>query len=139
MIQLEERMQRGKEIASRRTLFKQKGSWFVPSSKGNRNYRVRIFGKAFACTCLDHETTGEKCKHIFAVEHSIANKRPVGRPPKKEPPTLYVDKRPTYPQNWPAYNAAQTNEKRQFQCLLSELCQNLEEPVRTKGRPALPL
>src|SRR5258707_3252171 len=49
-------------------------------------------------------------------------------------------KRPTYPQNWPAYNAAQVNEKREFQALLYDLCQNnLPSMKRGRGRPSLPL
>ena len=48
--------------------------------------------------------------------------------------------RKTYPQNWRAYNAAQTHEKAKFQELLSELCTDIKEPVRSRnGRPRLPL
>jgi hypothetical protein len=46
----------------------------------------------------------------------------------------------TYPQNWPAYNAAQTNEKDKFQSLLHDLCRAVPEPRICKpGRPSLPL
>jgi transposase len=34
----------------------------------------------------------------------------------------------TYPQDWPAYNQAQTTEKHRFQVLLRDLCDGLEEP-----------
>jgi transposase len=37
-------------------------------------------------------------------------------------------------QNWPAYNAAQVNEKPQFIRILHELCKDVEEPVHTTGR-----
>lgn len=49
--------------------------------------------------------------------------------------------RKTYTQNWPAYNAAQTHEKSELQALLYELCKNLPEPERPrgKGRPSLSL
>jgi hypothetical protein len=30
--------------------------------------------------------------------------------------------KPTYPQDWPAYNAAQTHEKDKFLSLLHDLC-----------------
>lgn len=43
----------------------------------------------------------------------------------------------SYRQNWPAYNAAQVNEKAKFQLLLRELCKGVEEPVQTFGRPRL--
>ena len=44
----------------------------------------------------------------------------------------------SYRQNWPAYNAAQVNEKAKFQLLLRELCNGVEEPAQTFGRPRLP-
>lgn len=49
--------------------------------------------------------------------------------------------RKTYPQNWPAYNQAQTNEKARFQELLFELCRNVEDIPRRPGagRSRLPL
>lgn len=49
--------------------------------------------------------------------------------------------RKTYPQNWPAYNAAQTTEKEQFMRLLKELCrtQEFSQPPQKRGRPRLPL
>jgi transposase len=45
--------------------------------------------------------------------------------------------RKTYPQNWSAYNAAQTNEKVQFQILLHELCKGIKEPPAKHGRRPL--
>ena len=48
-------------------------------------------------------------------------------------------KRTTYPQNWPAYNAAQFNEKSTFQALLGDLCRGIVEPKNTMGRPRIPL
>src|SRR6266496_3328539 len=47
--------------------------------------------------------------------------------------------RPTYAQDWPAYNKAQTNEKRQFQSLLFDLCSAIPSEPQSKGRPRLPL
>lgn len=43
--------------------------------------------------------------------------------------------KPTYPQNWSAYNSAQTNEKDLFQSLLVELLKGVGEPSQTMGRP----
>lgn len=48
-------------------------------------------------------------------------------------------KKPTYPQDRPAYNAGQTHEKEKFLSLLYDLCSAIEEPSYTKGRPRLPL
>lgn len=47
--------------------------------------------------------------------------------------------RKTYPQNWPAYNAAQTSEKNTFMVLLGDLCANVEQPAYVIGRPRFPL
>jgi len=44
----------------------------------------------------------------------------------------------TYSQEWSAYNAAQVNEKDQFQTLLRELCKGVGEPSQKIGRPRLP-
>ena len=46
--------------------------------------------------------------------------------------------KPSYPQNWSAYNQAQTNEKALFQSLLHELCEGIGDPSQTMGRPRLP-
>src|SRR5205807_324172 len=41
--------------------------------------------------------------------------------------------RPTYKQDWPAYNDAQIHEKDRFQGLLAELCRGVQEPPRPHG------
>ena len=48
-------------------------------------------------------------------------------------------KKPTYRQNWPAYNKAQTTEKHRFQVLLAELCRGILEPPRKPARGQQPL
>jgi hypothetical protein len=55
--------------------------------------------------------------------------------------TVQANRTPSgnYRQQWPAYNAAQVNEKEKFQLLLRELCSGIEEPIQTFGRPRLPL
>src|SRR5581483_708184 len=54
-----------------------------------------------------------------------------------EPPA----KRPTYAQNWSAYNLAQTTEKERIESLLKSLCEGIAEPPRKPGpgRPRIPL
>ena len=52
-------------------------------------------------------------------------------------PTKIV--RITYKQNWPAYNAAQTEEKERFIVLLEALCKLVEQPTQANGRPRLSL
>lgn len=52
---------------------------------------------------------------------------------KQEPP------RPTYPQRWAAYNAAQTHEKDAVADLLHSMCDRIPSPAQTRGRPRIPL
>jgi hypothetical protein len=52
--------------------------------------------------------------------------------------TLKVTRK-TYTQDWKAYNAAQTHEKSEMQALLFELCKNLPEPVRERGKDRPPM
>ncbi|MGE0328252.1 MAG: transposase [Polyangiaceae bacterium] len=47
--------------------------------------------------------------------------------------------RPSYPQDWAAYNQAQINEKDQFELILKDLCATVEQPRQGTGRPRLPL
>ena len=47
--------------------------------------------------------------------------------------------RPTFKQEWAAYNRAQRNEKSEFQALLYELCQTIEDVPQATGRPRVPL
>ena len=37
--------------------------------------------------------------------------------------------RKTYPQNWTAYNAAQSEEKTRFGVLLADLCKGIQQPI----------
>jgi transposase len=47
--------------------------------------------------------------------------------------------RVTYPQNWPAYNRAQSQEKELFCHLLHDLAAGVPEPVQVIGRPRIPM
>jgi len=81
------------------------------------------------------------CKHIIGLRLWLDRRdvtQPIPPPPAEPLPKV---KRPTYRQDWPSYNAAQTNEKDHFQALLSELCRTIPEPPakRGKGRPPLSL
>jgi transposase len=91
------------------------------------------------CTCPDYEFRNARCKHIVAVEYVLMREQtPDGRTVVTE--TIKVTRK-TYSQDWKAYNAAQADEKSELQALLYELCKNLPEPVRErgKGRPPLSL
>jgi hypothetical protein len=132
---MERRKQLGLEIAAYAKIERKGGVWMVPSQSGRGRYTVCLDPEASHCTCPDHDQTGKKCKHIFAVEFAIEREQgvAVGEPPSGG------RGRKTYGQHWPAYNAAQTNEKHEFQALLFDLCQGIPNPPRGKGRPPLTL
>jgi hypothetical protein len=127
---IEARKQRGLEIAALARIDKDNGGYLVPSVTSPRKtkYRVSLDGDKFSCTCPDYETRGCRCKHVYAVEYTLKREQSVtvesdGSATITE--TVTVTKtRKTYPQNWPAYNEAQQNEKRDFQRLLHDLCKD---------------
>jgi transposase len=142
----EARRQRGLAIAAlSRIEQKKSGLWSVPSQKGTGQYWVRLDQDHPTCTCPDFEERSQPCKHVFAVQFTIQREsRPDGTEVTTETMTLVretVAKRPTYKQDWPAYNKAQTREKSQFQVLLRDLCRGIQEPPRKPGpgRKPVPL
>src|SRR5712671_3467280 len=71
-LQIEARKAKGKEIAERFKILETGGVWIVPSSKSARKrYEVTLDPTNASCTCPDHAETGQKCKHIYAVEHML--------------------------------------------------------------------
>jgi transposase len=130
------------QIAAMAKLVRRGIVWMVPSQSGNGGpYEVSPGPDQPHCTCADHETNGVKCKHIFAVEHAMRRENGAdGAVPFTEAMHAQRTPKKTYSQNWRAYNAAQTHEKQKFQELLSELCSDIKEPVRSRnGRPRLPI
>ena len=129
------REQRGLELAERAKIRRTDRAWYVPSQNGGGNhYSVILDGDSPRCTCPDYELRRQKCKHIFAVEHTLKQEvSPNGTV------TVTETKRVTYRQNWPAYNAAQSEEKARFMALLSDLCRSVRQPEQANGRPRLPL
>jgi transposase len=134
------REERGKQIAEAGNIKKNGDTrWLVPSQSSNARYFVDLenFDEP-ACSCPDYEERRMPCKHIYAVAYFVVQQNPDGSTTVTE--TVTVTKRKTYPQNWPAYNAAQTSEQDKFQELLRDLCSGIDEPVQQKrGRPSLPL
>ena len=137
---MEPREIKGLEIAAKTKLIRKGKSnlWLVPSQSGLADkYSVALDSEKPTCTCRDHEFTNDKCKHIFAVEYTIQREQTSdGQTVTTE--TVKVTRK-TYSQNWPAYNAAQTQEKSQLQALLYELCRSIPEPEQQRGRPRLSL
>jgi transposase len=130
------RQQRGDQIASTLPIVQKDGYWIVPSQTGHGRYKVRLDPAPATCECKDYEKRGKPCKHIAAVLAVIEQGESV--PPRPHAP-VPQPKRPTYKQQWPAYNAAQVNEKAKFQELLFDLCRGLPEPERKPGPGNAPL
>lgn len=145
---VEDRKQRGLTIAALARIDKVDCFYVVPSQSQPKKYKVDMYPAAPTCTCPDYETRGCKCKHIYAVEFMLQREQsvtvePDGTTTVRESVTV-TKTRKTYRQNWPAYNEAQQNEKREFQRLLHDLCSTVAElPVAEdkskRGRPRLPI
>lgn len=145
---MDAREQRGLLIAALCKITRKDDAFLVPSQSGKGHYEVSLGGQGrtlATCSCPDFEERGEPCKHVYAVQFAIRREMavsPDGSVTLTESITLTetttVAPRPTYKQNWTAYNQAQTTEKAKFQELLFELCQGIEEPPtpeNKKGRP----
>lgn len=135
------REQKGIELAANARIVKRGNLWLVPSQAGGRKYSVNYDGEAPRCSCPDFELRHMKCKHIFAVEYTIQREQTTttttdaaGQTTTTVTETVKVTRK-TYRQEWPAYNAAQTQEKRLFLYLLHQLCQGVGSPAqRGAGR-----
>jgi transposase len=134
---MDARHDRGIQLAQRGHIIKQAHGWQVLSQTGNGHYLVQL-DNGPRCTCPDFELRQKPCKHIHAVEclmiwETISD----GSQTITTTKTQIV--KVTYKQNWPAYNAAQIEEKARFIVLLDALCKLVEQPAQTNGRPRLPL
>lgn len=138
---MNDREHRGMAIAALFKLTRKGAVWLVPSQSGNGRYTVCPDPANLHCTCPDHETRGVKCKHIHAVEFTLQREENYdGSVTVTETMTVTQSVKKTYPQNWKAYNAAQTHEKEKFLQLLQELCSGVSDADEAKtGRPRLPL
>jgi transposase len=128
-----QRQEKGRDIATHRSLERKGKFWEVPSQSGKGKYIVDL--EKPSCTCPDFALRGLKCKHIYAVQYTITPPTEASNPPT----ALRKTGRPTYRQDWSSYNAAQIHEKAHFQSLLHDICQGIKEPAQNKGRPRLPL
>jgi transposase len=135
---MDARQEKGRALANDRRIRKVEGStWAVPSQTQNAGgYLVNVL--AATCTCPDHETRRVKCKHQWAVEFvQTVEVAPDGSATLTESVKIT---RKTYPQNWPAYNAAQCEEKGTALALLRALCDGIQSPPQAgRGRPRTPL
>jgi transposase len=142
---MNDREQRGLALAALYRIEQQDGKWLVPSQTGSgTKYTVDPDPEHPDCNCPDHRERGVKCKHMFAVEFVQTRERVVeadGTETLTVTQTFKVTERVTYKQAWPAYNAAQTSEKRRFQSILADLCRGVPEPAPDPrgGRPRIPM
>ena len=136
---MDTRQQKGIAIATKATIKRDGNLYLVPSQAGHGKYKVNADEQT--CSCPDFEIRHAKCKHIYAVEHSIEKTKTTVTENGKTTVTETVKvTRKTYRQEWPAYNKAQTMEKAQFQYLLHQLCQGVGSPAQYgAGRRRLPL
>jgi transposase len=143
---MDPREERGLEIANTKKLKQnQFGIWHVPSQTGVGEYFVNLSDvNRPVCSCPDFEERDKPCKHIYAVAYFVV--RGKGRDGSMTAiemtaiETVNDETRKTYPQNWTAYNAAQTNEQDKFQELLRDLCSGVDQPQgQRRGRPSIPL
>jgi transposase len=135
------REQRGIVLAATKRIQQFGDCWVVPSQSGKGVYAVRHLAETNPeCSCPDYEARRQNCKHIYAAIYVMRREHNAdGSTTVTEAITL-TQKRTTYPQAWPAYNAAQTNEKDKFLSLLFDLCHGIATPEnRGAGRPKLPL
>jgi transposase len=138
------RQQKGLQIAERYNITRQGRLWLVPSQSG-KGKKYKVDAEKRQCTCPDFDFRREPCKHLFAVEHVIEKTKTITTTTDAQGTTTTTTTetekvtRKTYPQQWPAYNQAQTQEKRIFLYLLHQLCQGVGEPAQFNGRPRLPL
>ena len=131
---MQTRQQKGMLIARQCQIVKKgDGIWIVPSRSGSRLYEVKYYGKDYTCTCPDYELRKQPCKHIYAVQVELLSWF------DKKTIRIKEEKKPTYQQNWHAYNTAQVKEQELFMKLLADLCENVEDPLYTYGRPRLSL
>jgi transposase len=109
--------------------------WSVPSQSGRGVYLVSLQRGVWRCICPDYTAHSFQCKHIVGVQLRLngLSRLEATEVEAKRP-------RPTYRQNWPAYNAAQRSEAVNFGLVLQDLVSDLEDPCPPKptGRPRLP-
>lgn len=146
---MDAREQRGLVIAATQQVTQKGKAWLVPSQSGNGKYTVIPDKDTPHCSCPDHDA-GFVCKHIHAVRFVLVRttqEQNVDGSTTLTTETLTVtqtvEKRKTYPQDWPNYNLAQNNEKNHFQDLLAALAATIPQPEpkggKKGGRPTVPV
>lgn len=132
---LRQRKERGYQIAQTCEIKQKNGVWLVPSqSDPKRIYQVKLTLSGAECDCEDHIERGIRCKHAFAVDFIITKIIE-----KDGTTTITKTVKKIYPQDWKAYDQASIRQKELFLKLLDGLCNTIQEPAYTFGRPKMPL
>ena len=108
-------------------------TFFVPSQTSAGSGYV-VDTQTGRCSCPDFEERGGTCKHQWAVRYF---RHELEIPDGSTVVTEAI--RLSYPQDWPAYNKAQTKEESTVKTLLASLCDGIEQPPQAMGRPRMPL
>ena len=132
----EGRRQRGIAIAvlHEHNIMPGRHGYTVPSQSGHGAYVVNVEPGLLYCDCADFQERQQPCKHVYAVlAVRRRDERLSAEPPKPEQP---VAGRMSSRQ-WRQYNTAQVNEGDLFARLLRDLCDTVEQPPQTIGRPRM--
>ena len=128
------RQLRGALIAGIASISKTPVGYKVPSQSGNGSYIVSVDDEPF-CSCPDFERRLQPCKHVCSVWCLIQREEMPDGSFKETTKAVRVK----YSQDWAAYNQAQMNEGDYFLTLYRSLCDTVEQPPQTAGRPRLHL
>jgi transposase len=147
-IALDARRERGRVIATTLTAaFRQITGdiYFVPSQTRPGSGYV-VDAAAGRCSCPDHEANVGNTNGTANVCHFICKHRAALHYFRREwtlpdgGSVVTETARLTYPQNWPAYQAAQCEEIDRATILARSLCNGIQTPPQTgRGRRCLPL
>jgi transposase len=130
---MNERQQRGLVIAATQKLTQKGKVWLVPSQTGSgKKYTVCPDPESPFCSCPDHEETGGKCKHLYAVEFVMRRDTAKDGTVTETQSITFTEKKVYRKPQWPLYNLAQAEEKRRFVVLLHDLCRGLPNPPENR-------
>ena len=127
------RRKRGTAIAAVVPIRKTRLGYLISSQSHSGNHVVNL-DDGPVCSCPDFEERQQPCKHVYAVQYAIMRDEGLDDevPEIKDVPVKHV-------RAWSNYYRAQTNEGAHFVTLLRELCNTVEQPPHTNGRPRLPI
>src|ERR1019366_2265174 len=132
------RQERGRLLSKNPGIRKVAGvTWLVPSqTQTSGGYIVNTADGT--CTCPDYELRRCRCKHQFAV--SFVQTVEIDADGNQTVTETLSYSRTTYKQDWPAYTAAQCEEKGTVQRLLRGICDGIQNtPHLGRGRKPIPM